>query len=309
MVSWEEMTLSKKKSKNALRMTGGDRVFVGSIYFILCVLGIIFLAPMLNVIASSFSSPSAVNMGKVTVFPIDFTLRGYSMVLANKKLVIGYSNTIFYTVFGTVINIVLTILAAYPLSRKDFEARGIMMKIYTFTMYFSGGIIPTYLLYKNMGLIDTRTVMLISSALSIYNLIVMRTFFQTNIPEEIIEATKIDGCSDFRFLVQFVVPLSKAIVAVMVLFYAIGHWNTYFDAYLYLSDEKKYPLSLFFQMLLGGLVTKGQTVDNEALSESQQYKEVIQYALIMVTCVPVWCCCPFLQKYFVQGIMIGSVKG
>lgn len=173
MVSWEEMTLSKKKSKNALRMTGGDRVFVGSIYFILCVLGIIFLAPMLNVIASSFSSPSAVNMGKVTVFPIDFTLRGYSMVLANKKLVIGYSNTIFYTVFGTVINIVLTILAAYPLSRKDFEARGIMMKIYTFTMYFSGGIIPTYLLYKNMGLIDTRTVMLISGALSIYNLIVI----------------------------------------------------------------------------------------------------------------------------------------
>ena len=223
--------MSKKKSKNALRMTGGDRVFVGSIYFILCVLGIIFLAPMLNVIASSFSSPSAVNMGKVTVFPIDFTLRGYSMVLANKKLVIGYSNTIFYTVFGTVINIVLTILAAYPLSRKDFEARGIMMKIYTFTMYFSGGIIPTYLLYKNMGLIDTRTVMLISGALSIYNLIVMRTFFQTNIPEEIIEATKIDGCSDFRFLVQFVVPLSKAIVAVMVLFYAIGHWNTYFDVF------------------------------------------------------------------------------
>ncbi len=302
---------SKNNNKNnALRLTGSDKVFVGLIYLILIAVSLIFLIPMLNVTVSSFSSPKAVAAGKVTVFPIGFNLEAYKMVFANNKLVLGFTNTIIYTLFGTLLNIFITVLAAYPMSREDFAAKNIFMKFFTFTMYFNGGIIPTYLLYKSMGLVDSRLVMIIPGALSIYNMIVMRTSLQTNLPNEILEAAKIDGCDDFRFLRQFVVPLSKPIIAVIVMFYAIGHWNSYFDAYVYLSSESKYPLSIFIQTILGGLVTKGETVKNyEAAAQQELYKDIVQYALIIVTCLPVWICCPFMQKYFVHGVMVGAVKG
>jgi len=304
------MTVKNNNKGNALRLTGSDRLFVGIIYLILIVVSLIFLIPMLNVTVSSFSSPKAVAAGKVTVFPIGFNLEAYKMVFANNKLVLGFTNTIIYTVFGTVLNIFITVLAAYPMSREDFATKNIFMKFFTFTMYFNGGIIPTYLLYKSMGLVDSRLVMIIPGALSIYNMIVMRTSLQTNLPNEILEAAKIDGCDDFRFLRQFVVPLSKPIIAVIVMFYAIGHWNSYFDAYVYLSSESKYPLSIFIQTILGGLVTKGETVKNyEAAAQQELYKDIVQYALIIVTCLPVWICCPFMQKYFVHGVMVGAVKG
>lgn len=304
------MTVKNNNKGNALRLTGSDRLFVGIIHLILIVVSLIFLIPMLNVTVSSFSSPKAVAAGKVTVFPIGFNLEAYKMVFANNKLVLGFTNTIIYTVFGTVLNIFITVFAAYPMSREDFAAKNIFMKFFTFTMYFNGGIIPTYLLYKSMGLVDSRLVMIIPGALSIYNMIVMRTSLQTNLPNEILEAAKIDGCDDFRFLRQFVVPLSKPIIAVIVMFYAIGHWNSYFDAYVYLSSESKYPLSIFIQTILGGLVTKGETVKNyEAAAQQELYKDIVQYALIIVTCLPVWICCPFMQKYFVHGVMVGAVKG
>lgn len=304
------MTIKNRSKNNAFRLTRGDKLFVGSIYFMLVIVGLVLLIPMLNVIVSSFSSPKAVGAGKVTIFPIGFNIEAYKMVFANRKLVLGFTNTIIYTFFGTLLNIFITVLAAYPMSREDFAAKNIIMKFFTFTMYFSGGIIPTYLLYKSIGLVDSRLVMIIPGALSVYNMIVMRTFLQTNLPNEILEAAKIDGCNDFRFLSQFVVPLSKPIIAVIVMFYAIGHWNSYFDAYVYLSSESKYPLSIFIQTILGGLVTKGETAINyEAAAQQELYKDIVQYALIIVTCLPVWVCCPFMQKYFVQGVMVGSVKG
>lgn len=304
------MTIKNSGGSHAFKPTMGDRVFISSVYIILVILGLIFLIPMLNVTVSSFSSPKAVGAGKVSIFPIGFNVEAYKMVFANNKIVIGFTNTIIYTFFGTLLNIVITVLAAYPMSREDFAAKNIIMKIFTFTMYFSGGIIPTYLLYKNIGFINSRLVMIVPGALSVYNMIVMRTFLQTNLPNEILEAAQIDGCSDFKFLSRFVVPLSMPIIAVIIMFYAIGHWNSYFDAYVYLSDESKYPLSIFIQTILGGLVTKGETVKNyEAAAQQEQYKDIVQYALIIVTCLPVWICCPFMQKYFVQGVMVGSVKG
>ncbi len=304
------MTIKNRKKGHDFALTGGDKLFVGLVYVILVIMTLIFLVPMLNVIASSFSSPSAVGGGKVTIYPIGFNVEAYKMVFANNKIVLGFTNTIIYTFFGTLLNIVITTLAAYPMSREDFAAKNIIMKFFTFTMYFSGGIIPTYLLYKSIGLVNSRLVMIIPGALSVSNMIVMRTYLQTNLPNEIFEAAKIDGCNDFRFLTQFVVPLSKPIIAVVTMFYALAHWNSYFDAYVYLSDEKKYPLSIFIQTILGGLVTQGETAKNyEAAAQQEQYKDIVQYALIIVTCLPVWICCPFMQKYFVHGVMVGSVKG
>ncbi len=299
-----------KTKKKDLIYTTGDKIFICVINIFMIIAMIIVAVPVLNVIASSFSSPKAVAGGKVGIWPVGFTLKGYQLVLENGKLIIGYKNTIFYTVAGTVLNIFMTTIAAYPLSRRDFKAGGVLMKIYTFTMYFGGGIIPSYLLMRSLGLINTRWAMILPGAISVYNMIVMRTYFQTNIPTELLESTKIDGCSDFRFLVQFAVPLSKAIMAVMVLFYAIGHWNDFFNAYLYISDEKKYPLSIFFQMLLGGVITKGMDTAQEGMfADRQDYNQLLKYSLIMLTCVPVWCVYPFIQKYFVQGVMIGSLKG
>ena len=299
-----------KTKKKDLIYTTGDKIFICVINIFMIIAMIIVAVPVLNVIASSFSSPKAVAGGKVGIWPVGFTLKGYQLVLENGKLIIGYKNTIFYTVAGTALNIFMTTIAAYPLSRRDFKAGGVLMKIYTFTMYFGGGIIPSYLLMRSLGLINTRWAMILPGAISVYNMIVMRTYFQTNIPTELLESTKIDGCSDFRFLVQLAVPLSKAIMAVMVLFYAIGHWNDFFNAYLYISDEKKYPLSIFFQMLLGGVITKGMDTAQEGMfADRQDYNQLLKYSLIMLTCVPVWCVYPFIQKYFVQGVMIGSLKG
>lgn len=303
------MAIKNRKKNKFTTLAWNDKLFVGSVYFILVIMGLIFLIPMLNIISSSFSSPSAVGAGKVTIFPIGFNFEAYKMVFANKKLLLGFGNTMMYTVLGTLLNIVITILAAYPMSREDFASKNIIMKFFTFTMFFGGGIIPTYLLYKSMGLINSRLVMIIPGALSVYNMIVMRTYMQTNIPKAVFEAAQIDGCDDFGFLTKFVIPLSKPIIAVIIMFYAIGHWNSYFDAYVYLSSEDKYPLSIFIQTILGGLVTKGETAKNfEAAAQQEQYKDIVRYALILVTCLPVWICCPFMQKYFVQGVMIGSVK-
>lgn len=297
------------KNPNRIKTPKGDIIFVGIIDILMLFALLIVAVPVLNVISSSFSSAEMVSAGKVGIFPREFSVVGYRMILQSQKLVIGYANTIFYTFFGTLCNLIMTTIIAYPLSRDDFKARSAIMKLFTITMYIGGGTIPTYLLMRSLGFINHRIVMILPGAISVYNMIVMRTYFKTNIPHELLESTKIDGCSDFRFLVQFAIPLSKAIIAVMTLFYGIGHWNDYFNAYLYLSDEKKYPLSVFFQLILGGIVTKGMEKDVQLEAAKGQYDEVLRYALIMVSCVPVWCAYPFVQKYFVKGVMIGSIKG
>ena len=216
-----------------VKTSKGDKIFyIATNIFLLMVL-VIVAFPLLYIVANSFSNPSAVIAGKVWIWPVGFTLKGYIAVFENKYIINGYLNSIIYTVCGTFLNLVMTTLAAYPLARKKFKFKNFAMFFFVFTMFFNGGLIPLYLLIKNLGLVGTRAVMIIPGAISVYNMIIMRTFLQANIPDELLEASQLDGCSDIRFLISIVLPLSKAILAVMVLFYAVAHWNSFFNALLF----------------------------------------------------------------------------
>lgn len=236
-----------KKKSNKIRGTTSDRIF-DVVNFIIALLALlIVLIPLLNVVAFSFSSGAAVQAGKVGIIPVEPTLDAYIEVFQYGDVWIGYRNTIYYTVVGTLLNIVFTVLMAYPLARADLKGRGVIMKLLVFTMMFSGGLIPNYLLVKDLNLLNTPWALWLPGLISVYNVIVMRTFFQTTIPKELLEAAQIDGCTNRRFLWSVVLPLSKTILAVMVLLYAIGHWNSYFNAMLYISDKQKWPLQIFLR--------------------------------------------------------------
>jgi putative aldouronate transport system permease protein len=269
---------------------------------------LIVVYPLVYVFSSSFSSARAVMAGRVRLLPIEPTLAGYRAVFSDPMILSGYANTLFYTVVGTSLNIAMTIMAAYPLSRKDFKAGGFIMVAFTFTMFFSGGMIPTYLLINKLGWINHRIVMIVPVALSVYNVIIARAFFKANVPDELHDAAKIDGCSDFRFLGSVVLPISKSIIAVLLLFYAVNHWNSFFTGFLYLSDRKLYPLQLVLrQILLANDSSAAMNLDAAAVREG--LNELLKYALIVVASVPVLCLYPFIQKYFVKGVLIGSIKG
>jgi multiple sugar transport system permease protein/putative aldouronate transport system permease protein len=297
--------------QRSVALTSGkyDRLFnfVNTIFlsFVL----IVALYPIIFVISNSFSETSAVMSGSVWLFPVGFTLDGYRAVFTDSMILTGYANTIFYTTVATMLNIVMTIAAAYPLSRKDFRARNPIMLAFTFTMFFSGGMIPTYMLINNLGWINHRIAMIIPVAMTVYNVIITRTFFQSTIPDELLEAARIDGCSDIKFLMSIVIPVSKAIIAVITLFYAVSHWNSFFNAFMYLNDKKLYPLQLVLrQILLANDASSGiNNLDAQAAKEG--LSELLKYALIVVASVPVLCLYPFIQKYFVKGVMIGSIKG
>lgn len=275
------------------------------------------LYPILYVISASVSDPSAVNAGKLVLFPIGFSLDGYKMVFQYKDIWIGYGNTIFYTVAGTVLNLVVTLPCAYSLSRKELPGRNKWMIFFMITMYVSGGLIPSYLNMKSFGLLNTRMVMLINGALSVYNLIVARTFFENSIPYEITEAARIDGCSEIGIFMKIVLPLSKAITTVMVLYYGVTRWNAYFDAMVYLDDTTKYPLQLFLRDILlksrfaQDALSNGSVTAAEALLLEQmaQAADKIKYCVIIVATLPMVLIYPKLQKYFEKGVMIGGVKG
>lgn len=297
--------------QRSVALTSGkyDRLFnfVNTIFlsFVL----IVALYPIIFVISNSFSETSAVMSGSVWLFPVGFTLDGYRAVFTDSMILTGYANTIFYTTVATMLNIVMTIAAAYPLSRKDFRARNPIMLAFTFTMFFSGGMIPTYMLINNLGWINHRIAMIVPVAMTVYNVIITRTFFQSTIPDELLEAARIDGCSDIKFLMSIVIPVSKAIIAVITLFYAVSHWNSFFNAFMYLNDKKLYPLQLVLrQILLANDASSGiNNLDAQAAKEG--LSELLKYALIVVASVPVLCLYPFIQKYFVKGVMIGSIKG
>jgi len=297
---------------NRIRINKSDKVFDVFITLIAITGLLIVLYPLMHVVACSFSSAKAVQSGRVSFYPVDFSTQAYEVVFDYKDIWIGYLNTIMYTVVGTTLNVVFTILAAYPFSRKDLIGRGIIMKIYVFTMLFSGGLIPSYLLVKNLHLLNTSWSLWLPGLLSVYNVIVMKTYYQTTIPNELLESAQIDGCSNRRFLWSVVIPLSGAIIAVMVLFYGIGHWNNYFSAMLYITDKSKYPLQLFLREIL-----IANTVDYTSLSGSeikellkkQEMKLLLKYSLIVVSSFPMLCIYSFVQKYFVKGVMIGSLKG
>ena len=266
--------------------------------------------PIVYIISSSFSSPDAVISGKVWLWPVDFSLEGYKAVFENSQILTGYANTIFYTVTGTIINIFMTIFAAYPLSRKDFNGRNLFMFLFTFTMIFNGGIIPNYLLMRDLGILNTRWVMIIPGAIGVYNVIITRTYYQTQISTEILDAARIDGCSDFRFMFHIVIPLSKAITAVIALFYAVQHWNAFFQAFIYLSKQELFPLQIILRdILVLNSIDASLIDDPELMAAKQGLADLLKYSLIIVASLPVWCVYTFVQKFFVKGVMIGAIKG
>ena len=288
----------------------GDKIFVGLVIVILTLFFIAVLYPCIFVISASFSSGTAVQAGKVVLFPVDFSLEGYKTVLNTPKVWLGYRNSIFYTVFGTIINLAMTMTAAYCLSRRDLPGRNGVMLAFTFTMFFNGGMIPMYVQVSRLGMLNTIWSLMIPNAISVYNLIVARTFIVNSIPGELLEASQIDGCSDVRYFLSIVLPLSKAIIAVECLFYAVGHWNAYFNAMIYLNDSNLYPLTIFLrEILLSANIDPSTVSDPELQAKLADLVGIIKYALIVVAVVPVLLIYPFVQKYFVKGVMIGSVKG
>lgn len=288
----------------------GDRVFNALVYIIHGLVAVIVLYPLIFVLSASFSDPQTVLRGEMLLWPNGFNLNSYSKIFQNQDILSGYSNTLLYTTIGTLINLVMTVLGAYPLSRKDFVGKNAVMALLVFTMFFGGGLIPTYLLIKDLGMLNTFWVMVIPNAVSIWNIIIMRTFFQQSIPYELQEAATIDGCSNIQILTRIILPLSMPIIAVMILFYAVGHWNAFFNALLYLSDKEKFPL----QLILREILIQGQTNDmvkmsTESAIKQQREVEGIKYAVLVVANIPVLVLYPFLQRYFVKGVMIGAIKG
>ena len=306
------------KHTKRIRMSPGDRVFVVLNGFLLFLFFVATLYPILFVLSASFSDPTAVSTGKMILFPIDPTFQGYEFILQYKEIWTGYGNTLFYTIVGTMWNLFLTLPCAYALSRRDMGSRGVIMAIFMVTMYFSGGLIPGYLNMRDLGLLDSRIGLVLNTSISVYNLIVARTFFANSIPWELHEASFLDGCTDFRIFLKIVLPLSSPIIAVLTLYYGVGHWNAYFNALIYLQDRTKYPLQVFLREILvqgrfaEALIQSGEALSAEQMAElAKQSKtaDMIKYGIIVVSTVPMMIIYPWMQKFFAKGVMIGSVKG
>ncbi|OON99027.1 MAG: sugar ABC transporter permease [Epulopiscium sp. Nele67-Bin004] len=288
-----------------------DKLFSFFIHFF-AILTIMFTSyPLIYALSASLSDPQALVSGEMWLYPIGFNFDAYEAVFKSSEIFTGYKNSIIYAVVGTSINVFMTTLAAYPLSRPDLYGKNAFTFLITFTMFFSGGMIPTYLTIDSLGLINTMGAMVLPGAISVTNMLIMRNYFTTSISEELIEAAYVDGCTNIQTLVQIVLPLSKSIIAVMVIFYFVGHWNSYFSALIYLRDDNKYPLQIFLRRILiqnesGDLYGGGGSMDGATFS---LLYETLKYAVIIVSSIPVLILYPFIQKYFQKGIMIGSVKG
>lgn len=295
---------------NRIRSSNEDRVFSIVAYTLATVALIVTLYPLVYCVSASFSDPMEVVRGNVLLFPKKTTLMAYQAVAKNKSMFSGYANTIFYTLLGTALNLFMTIAAAYPLSKRDFKGRNGITFLFTLTMFFSGGMVPNFLLIRDLGLYDSIWALLLPGCVSAWNLVIMRTYFQTAIPEEICESAYMDGCSNIETLLRIVLPLSAPIIAVMVIFYGVGHWNSYFNALLYLKSREKYPLSLVLrEILLQGM---GQEKSGAEVVDSVAdllLFETLKYAVIIVSSVPMLILYPALQRYFVKGAMVGSLKG
>ncbi|MWV44301.1 ABC transporter permease subunit [Paenibacillus sp. HJL G12] len=300
---------------SGVKETKRDKLFLICNYIYVLLAFLIVFYPLVYMISASISDPKYVGSGEMWLWPKGITFDGYKRVFQNSSIWTGYGNTILYTVVGTAINLVVTLPAAYALSRKDFVGRNFFMGMFMVTMFFGGGLVPTYLLIKQLGMINTMWAIVIPSAASIWNIIVSRTFFQSAIPKELQEAAQIDGCTNMRLFIRIILPLSMPIVAVMALFYGVGNWNSYFSALIYLNDSAKYPLQLVLRQILvlqemaaqGGGGIDASTA--AAMNSKAEIAALVKYAVIIVATIPVIVIYPFLQRYFVQGVMIGSVKG
>ena len=277
----------------------------------LSIIAVIILYPLIYVLSASFSDAMSVTSGKMFLWPVDLTLENYEEVFKNKNIVLGFRNSIIIMVSGTAINLLMTILAAYPLSRRDLWGHSVIMKLITFTMFFNGGLIPSYLLIgKTLGLMDNWLSLILPGAISVYNMIIMRTYFMTSVPFELQEAAEIDGCSMFGILVRIVLPLSGPVIAVIALYYAVGHWNSYFNALLYITSEDLQPLQLYLRKVL--TLNNAQSLMQmgaDEMARQAMRAETIKYSVIVVSSIPMLIMYPFVQRFFVKGVMIGAIKG
>ena len=297
------------KKSNKIALSKADRIFDIVNYAILTLVLLIVAYPLYFIVIASVSDPIAVYAGKVVFWPQSFTWEGYERILEYDQFFTGYRNTVIYTVIGTAINVIITIPGAYALSRKDLVGHNTMMMLITFTMIFNGGLIPSYLLIMELKLYNTMWALILPVTVSSWNLIVARTFFQQTIPDELLEAAVLDGCSNAQFFMRVVLPLSKSIIAVMVLFYAVSHWNSYFNALIYLKTPTKYPLQLVLRSILFENSMGDMVEDASTLAAQQRMGDLIKYGVIMASSLPLLILYPFLQRYFIQGVMIGAVKG
>lgn len=297
-------------AKKKRRAVSSDDVFNVFMTFIAIFWLFIVLYPLVYIVSCSFSSGTAVSTGQVLLWPVDPSIEGYRIVFSHKAVWTGYANTVFYTVFGSVISVIVTMCMAYPLSRRDFTGRKVIMTLIIITMFFGGGLIPSYILVSQLHLTNTRLVILILGALSTGHMIMMRTYFQSSIPGELLEAAKMDGISDFGYLVKVVIPLSKPIISVILLYSVVAQWNSYFIPLIYLNDRELFPLQLILREILNASrVDATQIADSEVLAGIANNVETMKYALVVVATVPMLILYPFVQKFFEKGVMIGSLKG
>jgi len=287
----------------------GDRVFLIVVRIMLGVALALVLLPLIYIVASSFSSPAAVNAGRVRFWPVEFSLEAYRSVLSNAEVLQGYYTSLIYAVAGTAISVTLTVAIAYPLSRKTFYGRNVLMTLLIFTMLFSGGVIPTYMVVHDLGMLNTRWAMLIPNAIGVWQVIIARTFFANSIPDELYEAAMLDGASEIRTLRSVVLPPSKPQLAVLALMYTIYQWNTYFDALVYLKDADLFPLQIVLRNILLLNTPRTGATDMAQQMHQIQLANVLRYALIVVSSLPVLIIYPFVARHFTKGVLVGAVKG
>lgn len=300
-----------KKQKEITSHNLSDNIFQFFVIFFCILVFIIVAYPLYFIVIASFSDSTLVNQGKVILYPKGFSTFGYSKIFEDTRIWTGYKNTLIYTLGGTAINLLFTLPGAYALAYKRFTARKYIMRMFVFTMFFNGGLIPTYMLIKNLGLVDNRLVMMIPFCVNVYNLIITRTFFEHTIPDELYEAAILDGCTHFKFFASVVLPLSKAIISVVFLYYMVGHWNNFFSALIYLNKDHLQPLQIVLRNILlsNQVFMEGAGMGGDAGGYAQRYADQVKYGVIIVSTLPILCLYPFIQKYFEEGIMIGAVKG
>lgn len=296
--------------RGKVRRLLSDRVYAACCNAFLALVTVLILFPVLNIVATSFSSYGASITGRVWIWPVEVQLQTYKAVFSSRNIWIGYRNTVLYAVAGTAVNLVVTIMAAYPLSFPDLKGKNAVAAVFAFTMLFSGGMIPSYIVVNRLGLIDTLGAMILPGALSVWNMVILRTFFQSSIPYELYEAATMDGCGELTYLFHCVLPLSGSILAVIGLYYAVGHWNSFFNALLYLNTKNRYPLQIFLrEMLIVGSMEAEMVGSMDHELYAQGASELIKYAVIVISSAPMLAVYVFIQKFFVRGVMIGAIKG
>lgn len=316
MVTKRQTEKKIKKKKRVISNSRSDRIFDITNITSMVILLVVFVWPLWFVIISSFSNPYEVWKGNVLLWVKGFTLEGYQELIKYEPIWVGYRNTILYTVLGTLINMVMTVLCAYPLSRRDWIARNFFLKYCLITMYISGGLIPTYMVIKGLHMTNTMWAMMIPCALNFYNALIVRSYFTNSIPHELYEASGMDGANPMQYLIKVVIPLSKPVLAVVGLYYAVGHWNDYYTALVYISDRNLVPLQTVLREVLmsaasiAKLLTSGDAA--QIAMEMQRKQELamsLKYTSIIAGIIPMMIVYPFVQKYFVKGVMVGAIKG